>query len=97
MYARVARWEGHSAEELRESAERANASAADGPPPGVPAKAFLMLVDADAGKSMSIVLFDSEDDLRQGDEALNAMTPPDSSSGRRVSVEHYEVAADLKV
>ena len=69
MYARVAKWEGGEAEALRQSAEEMNERASEGPPPGVPAKGFLMLVDPDGGKSMAIALFDTEDDMRQGDEA----------------------------
>jgi hypothetical protein len=96
VYARVARWEGGEAEALRRVGEEINANAASGPPEGVPAKRFLMLVDPDGGGSLSIVLFDTMDDLRQGDEALNAMNPPNDAGGRRTSVEVYEVAVDLQ-
>ena len=94
MYARVAKWEGSSAEEIREMASAISAS--DGPPEGVPAKGFMLLVDPDAGKSMAITLFDSEDDMRTGHEALDRMSPPAETMGRRTGVEFYEVAADLK-
>jgi hypothetical protein len=96
VYARVARWEGGQAEALRRAAEEINANAASGPPEGVPAKHFQMLIDPDAGRSISIVLFETLDDLRQGDETLNAMTPPNDDAGRRTSVETYEVAVDLQ-
>ena len=43
------------------------------------------------------MFFETEDDLRKGDEALNAMTPPSDSPGQRVSVEVYEVAVDVSV
>ena len=97
MYARVAKWEGGEADALRQSAKEISERAGEGPPPGVPAKAFLMLIDPDGGNSMSIVLFDSEDDMRQGDEALNAMTPATDAAGSRTSVEMYEVGVDVRV
>ena len=96
MYARVVKWEGADGEALRTSAEEINANAGDGPPPGVPAKGFMMLIDPDNGRSLSIVLFESEEDRRMGDETLNAMTPTGNIGGRRTSVEMYEVAVDLK-
>ncbi|MEA2350038.1 MAG: hypothetical protein QOG86_979, partial [Thermoleophilaceae bacterium] len=45
--------------------------------------------------SLSIVLFETEDDLRKGDETLNGMSPQRTDVGKRVSVETYEVGADL--
>ena len=96
MYARVARWEGADGEALRRGAE--NIKSQSGPPPGVPAKGFLMLIDPDSGRNLSIALFETEDDLRQGDEALNAMTPPENDgAGERTSVEKYEVAVDIRL
>ena len=37
-----------------------------------------------------ITLFDSEEAMRRGDEALNSMSPP-GATGRRTSVDFYEV------
>jgi hypothetical protein len=97
MYARVARWEGADAEALRRSAEEINSQASSGPPPGVPAKAFMMLIDPESGRNLSIVLFETEEDLRKGDETLNGMSPTGGDDvGERVSVETYEVAVDVK-
>ena len=96
MYARVARWEGAEGDALRRSAEQINADAASGPPPGVPAKGLTMLIDPDSGRSLAIVLFETEEDLRKGDEALNAMTPGSADVGRRTSVETYEVGVDVR-
>ena len=97
MYARVARWEGAEGEALRRSAEQINAQAASGPPEGVPAKGFLMLIDPGSGRSLAVALFETEDDLRKGDETLNAMTPSGDDVGKRTSVETYEVAADIRI
>jgi hypothetical protein len=56
-----------------------------------------MLVDPDGGKSMAIALFDTEEDMRQGDETLNSMTPSTTATGSRSSVEMYEVGVDVRV
>jgi hypothetical protein len=50
---------------------------------------MLMLIDRQSGKGMGITLFESEEAMRRGDEALNAMSP--GGGGRRTSVEFYEV------
>ena len=95
MYARVARWEGGDGEAMRRAVEEINSNASSGPPEGVPAKSFLMLIDPDNGRSMGIVLFETEEDLRKGDETLNSMTPPSDGLGRRSSVETYEVGVEV--
>jgi hypothetical protein len=99
MYARVARWEGADAKALEESAAqiRERADSEGGPPPGVPAKEFLLLHDAAAGKSIAITLFETEDEYRQGDETLNSMSPPGEGMGQRVSVEKLELAVHVEV
>lgn len=96
MYARVAKWEGGNAESIRESVKRINADAQSGPPEGVPAKGFTMLVDPDDGRVMAISLFETEEDLRQGDATLNAMSPP-VDMGSRAVVETYEVGFDIRM
>jgi hypothetical protein len=58
-------------------------------PPGLEGAKMLMLVDRMSGKGLGITLFDSEEAMRRGDEALNAMTP--EGGGQRMSVEFYEV------
>ncbi len=60
-------------------------------PDEVPAKEFLVLHDPESERSLAILLFDSEDDYRRGDEALNAM-PTDDTPGQRTSVTKYDVA-----
>ena len=97
MYARVARWEGADAETLERTAAEIRAQSESGPPEGVPAKEFLLLNDGEAGRSMAITLFETEEDYRQGDETLDSMSPPADGMGKRVSVEKYEVAAQLEV
>jgi hypothetical protein len=94
MYARVARWENADAGAMEKTAAeiRERAEGEGGPPPGVPAKEFLLLHDAAAGKIIAVTLFESEEDYRQGDETLNSMSPPGEGMGERVSVEKYELA-----
>jgi hypothetical protein len=96
VYARVARWEGADAEALERTAAAIREDAEAGPPEGVPAKELLLLNDGESGRSLAIVLFETEDDYRRGDETLNAMSPPGEGMGRRVSVEKYEVAVQLE-
>ena len=60
-------------------------------PDNVPAKEFIVLHDPEAEKSVVILFFDTEDDYRRGDEALNAM-PTSETPGERTSVAKYEVA-----
>jgi hypothetical protein len=97
MYARVARFEGGDGDAIRRTAKQMNERAASGPPEGVPAKGFLMLIDPDNGRGLAISLFDTEDDLRTGDEALNRMNPESDDTGTRASVESYEVAVDVRI
>jgi hypothetical protein len=95
MYARVAKWEGSDGELLRQAADGIKAET--GPPPGVPAKGFLMLIDPDNGRSLAIALFETEDDMRTGDAALNDMSPRVDDGGKRTSVEMYEVGVDIRL
>ena len=67
-----------------------------GRPEGVPAKGFLFLVDPDAGRTIAIALFETEEDRSTGDATLNSMSPPGEGLGTRAAVEMYEVAADLR-
>lgn len=96
MHARVATWEGGDAEAIRSAAEEIKSRSGEGPPEGVPSVGFTLLVDPDNGRAIGIGLFETEEDLRKGDETLNSMDPPGDGMGRRTSVGFYEVAVDLK-
>jgi hypothetical protein len=63
-------------------------------PDNVPAKEIVVLHDPEAEKSLVILFFETEDDYRQGDEALNAM-PAGDTPGQRTSVGKYQVAARM--
>jgi hypothetical protein len=95
-YARVVKWEGGSADAIRESIARIQQESQSGPPEGVPSTGFTFLADPDAGRVLAIGLFETQDDLRQGHETLEQMSPP-VEMGKRVSVETYEVAADIRM
>ena len=93
MYARVATFDGDP-EQIKQLAQEISGGE---PPEGVPAKELLLLTGLDSGKMAGIVFFETEDDLRQGDAALNEMTPPGDSGVNRTGVELYEVAARRSV
>jgi hypothetical protein len=58
-------------------------------PPGLEDAKMLMLINRESGKGLGVTLFESEEAMRRGDEALNAMNPGASES--RTSVEFFEV------
>jgi hypothetical protein len=96
MHARVATFEGGDPEQVRRMLEEIDRQAASGPPEGVPAIGLLVLHRPNDGKVLAITLFDTEEDLQQGDATLNSMDPPDPGGmGRRASVEIFEVSTKL--
>jgi hypothetical protein len=60
-------------------------------PEDIPATEMIVLHDAEAEKSLVVMLFESEADYKRADEVLNAM-PAADTPGRRTSVAKYEVA-----
>ena len=86
--ARVVSFDGVTSDRMQEMRSEMEGSQ---PPEGVPAKEIIVLHDADAEKSVVILFFDSEEDYRQGDEALSAM-PAGDTPGQRTGVAKYEVA-----
>jgi hypothetical protein len=96
MHARVATFEGGDPEQVRRMLEEIDRQAASGPPEGVPAIGLLVLHRPNDGKVLAITLFDTEEELQQGDATRNSMDPPDPGGmGRRASVEIFEVATKL--
>jgi hypothetical protein len=88
MYARVATFQGDPAN-ADAAIDRARGDVEGTLPPGLEGVKMLMLVDRQSGKGIGITLFESEDAMQRGDEALNAMNPDDV--GGRTSVEFFEV------
>jgi hypothetical protein len=87
-YARVVTFE---ADDAAIEALLGEINSADSPPEGVPATRVTVLADRSGGRVVIATRFGSEDDLRKGGEALQAMSPPDVGNIRRVSVDEYEV------
>jgi hypothetical protein len=63
-------------------------------PEGFPSSEMVVLHDPEAEQSLVIIIFETEDDYRRGDELLNAM-PAGETPGRRTSVKKYNVAARM--
>ena len=93
MYARVATFE--SAENVDETIAQVRSDVEnDNRPPGLEdAKGMVMGVDRATGKSIGIIFFETEEALKRGDEALNAMSP--TGGGSRTSVEFYEIPVSV--
>ena len=92
MYARVATFESDPAN-IDEAIGMVRSEVQSGETPeGLEGAKMLMLVNRETGRGLGVTLFDSEEAMRRGDEALNAMSP--GSSERRTSVEFYEVPVE---
>jgi hypothetical protein len=88
MYARVVRFTDVSPERVAEINERVESEG--GPPPDVPAKSLTVVVDESQSTAVVVLFFDSEEDMRKGDEALNQMDAGETP-GTRASVDQGEV------
>ena len=86
--ARVVTFDGVSSERMDEMRREMEG---DTRPDDVPATEIVVLHDPEAEKSLVILFFDSEEDYRRGDAALNAM-PAADTPGQRTSVTRYDVA-----
>ncbi|MDX6523909.1 MAG: hypothetical protein QOI17_1422 [Gaiellales bacterium] len=88
MYARVATFESDPAN-VDQAISMVRDEVAGDTPAGLEGAKMLMLVNRETGKGVGVTLFESEDAMRRGDEALNAMNP--GSGERRTAVEFFEV------
>jgi hypothetical protein len=89
MHARIATFESDPAN-VDDAISMVRAQVESGEtPPGLEGAKMMMLVNRETGKGVGITLFESEEAMRRGDEALNAMNP--GGTERRTSVEFYEV------
>jgi hypothetical protein len=91
MYARIATFESDPSK-VDDAIELVRKEVDGDTPDGLEGAKMMMLVDRDSGKGLGITLFDSEDAMRRGHEALNSMSP--GGSERRTSVEFYEVPVE---
>jgi hypothetical protein len=87
-FARVVSFDGVDSDRMAEMQREMEGSER---PDDVPAKEVVVLHDPEAERSVVILFFETEDDYRRGDEALNAM-PAGDTPGQRTSVEKYQVA-----
>ena len=93
MYARVATFQSDPAD-IDRAIEMVRTEVAGDTPAGLEGARMLMLVNRETGKGLGVTLFESEEAMRRGDEALNAMAASDTP-GRRTSVTKYDVAVRL--
>jgi hypothetical protein len=91
VFARVATFQSDPGR-LDDTVEMVRKEVAGETPDGLKGAKMLMLIDRASGKSIGITLFDSEEAMRRGDQALNAMDP--GSTERRQTVEFYEVPVE---
>jgi hypothetical protein len=90
MYARVVRFTDVGSDRIAEINEQVEK---EGPPPDVPAKGLRVIYDEGQSTAVVIFHFDSEEDMRKADDALNAMDTGDTP-GSRASVEQGEIKID---
>ena len=89
MHARVATFQGDPAR-VDDAISMVRAEVTSGDlPSGLEGAKMLMLVNRETGRGLGVTLFESEEAMRRGDDALNAMNP--SSGEQRTSVEFFEV------
>jgi len=89
--ARVVTFEGVSKDRMEEMDREMREGQ---PPEGMPSSELIVLHDPEAEQSLVVIIFETEDDYRRGDELLNAM-PSGDTPGRRTSVKKYNVAARM--
>jgi len=91
MYARIATFE--SDPSTVDDAIRMVREEVEGDTPeGLEGAKMMMLVNRETGKGLGVTLFETEEAMRRGDEALNAMSP--GGTERRTSVEFFEVPVE---
>ena len=91
--ARVVSFDGVSSDRMAEMQREMEGSER---PDNVPAGEIIVLHDPEAEKSLVILFFENDDDYRQGDEALSAMST-DDTPGQRTAVKRYDVAIRMAV
>ena len=93
MYARIAFFEDHDTDQIDELIRRLDERSRRHEEVLPESRAFLTLVDREAGKSIGITFFETLEGLEASESALASFpqTYPDSLKGRRVGLEVYEV------
>ena len=93
MHVRVVRFTDVNAQRVREMLDRVEA--ADGPPPGVEAKAVNFLVDEDQGTAVVLQYFETAEAMEAGARVFSAMDESDTP-GQRASVDMCELKLELE-
>jgi hypothetical protein len=88
VFARIATFESDPTN-IDAAIEMVRSEIAQDAPVGLEGAKMLMLVNRETGKGLGVTLFETEEAMRRGDEALNGMNP--GSTERRTSVEFFEV------
>ena len=88
MHVRVVRFTAVTPERIQQLVSRIEE--ADGPPPGVPTTGLQLLFDEAQGTAIVTQMFDTVEDMCEGDKAFGAMEPSDTP-GTRASVDMCEL------
>ena len=88
MYVRVVRFIDVTPERIQQLVSRIEQEG--GPPPGVPTTGLQLLFDEAQGTAIVTQMFDTAEDMREGDKAFGAMDPSDTP-GTRASVDMCEL------
>jgi hypothetical protein len=91
MYARIATFESDPST-VDDAIKLVQEEVQGDTPEGLEGAKMLMMVNRETGKGLGVTLFDSEEAMRRGDDALNNMSP--GATERRTSVEFYEVPVE---
>jgi len=91
VFARIATFQSDPGR-LDDTIEMVRREVAGDTPDGLKGAKMLMLINRESGRSMGITLFDSEEAMRRGDQALNQMDP--GSTEQRTDVQFYEVPVE---
>ena len=94
MYVRVVRFTDVTAERVQQLVGRIKESG--GPPPGIPSTGIQLLFDESQGTAVVLQLFDTAENMRQGDEAFGAMDASETP-GTRASVDRCLLKLDRHV
>ena len=94
MFVRVVRFTDVDPERVKGLLARIEES--EGPPEGIPTTGLQILLDEDHGTAVVLQFFDSEEDMRVGDEKFGAMDPGDTP-GTRASVDMCELKLERRL
>ena len=94
MYVRVVRFTDVTPDRIQQLVSRIEE--AGGPPPGVPTTGLQLFFDEAQRTAIVTQMFDTADDMREGDQAFGAMDPSDTP-GTRASVDMCELKLERHI